>query len=301
MAKNIFKSTDVNLQSRRVLIDYPTTDNPVNTKDETSDDQVFEGPSVQELQLEAEKFRKSFEKEKEVLSNNAIKEAEKIKKDIIDSVNKDVEQNKLKAEKTLQDAEEQARRLIQEAKEKAEQLELSSKEKITQIENQAMLKGLEEGRDNGYQEGLNEVNRLIERLNSVISKTINKRIEIIDQCEEQVISLVMLISKKVVKVVSESQKEVVIHNTIEALKKIKKCGDVILRVNTKDINLTSSHTADFIEKVENVDNVTILEDSTVDQGGCIIETDFGQIDARIASQLNKIEEKILDLSPGLKS
>ena len=67
MAKNIFKSTDVNLQSRRVLIDYPTTDNPVNTKDETSDDQVFEGPSVQELQLEAEKFRQSFEKEKEVL------------------------------------------------------------------------------------------------------------------------------------------------------------------------------------------------------------------------------------------
>ena len=301
MAKNIFKSTDVNLQSRRVLIDYPTTDNPVNTKDETSDDQVFEGPSVQELQLEAEKFRQSFDKEKEVLSNNAIKEAEKIKKDIIDSVNKDVEQNKLKAEKTLQDAEEQARRLIQEAKEKAEQLELSSKENITQIENQAMLKGLEEGRDNGYQEGLNEVNRLIERLNSVISKTINKRIEIIDQCEEQVISLVMLISKKVVKVVSESQKEVVIHNTIEALKKIKKRGDVILRVNTKDINLTSSHTADFIEKVENVDNVTILEDSTVDQGGCIVETDFGQIDARIASQLNKIEEKILDLSPGLKS
>lgn len=301
MAKNIFKSTDVNLQSRRVLIDYPTTDNPVNTKDETSDDQVFEGPSVQELQLEAEKFRQSFEKEKEVLSNNAIKEAEKIKKDIIDSVNKDVEQNKLKAEKTLQDAEEQARRLIQEAKEKAEQLELSSKENITQIENQAMEKGLEEGRDNGYQEGLNEVNRLIERLNSVISKTINKRIEIIDQCEEQVISLVMLISKKVVKVVSESQKEVVIHNTIEALKKIKKRGDIILRVNTKDINLTSSHTADFIEKVENVDNVTILEDSTVDQGGCIVETDFGQIDARIASQLNKIEEKILDLSPGLKS
>ena len=39
----------------------------------------------------------------------------------------------------------------------------------------------------------------------------------------------------------------------EALKKIKRCGDVILRVNTKDINLTSSHTADFIEKVENVD------------------------------------------------
>ena len=44
-------------------------------------------------------------------------------------------------------------------------------------------------------------------------------------------------------------------------------------------------------------SVTIMEDTTVDRGGCIIETDFGQIDARISSQLHEIEEKILELMP----
>jgi len=34
---------------------------------------------------------------------------------------------------------------------------------------------------------------------------------------------------------------------------------------------------------ENVKSVTVLEDSSVDRGGCIIETDFGQIDARVSS------------------
>ncbi len=49
--------------------------------------------------------------------------------------------------------------------------------------------------------------------------------------------------------------------------------------------------------VENIRSVTVVEDSTVDKGGCIIETDFGEIDARISSQLHEIEEKILDLVP----
>ena len=49
--------------------------------------------------------------------------------------------------------------------------------------------------------------------------------------------------------------------------------------------------------VEGVKSIKILEDSTVDKGGCIIETDFGSIDARISSQLHEIEEKILELMP----
>ena len=41
----------------------------------------------------------------------------------------------------------------------------------------------------------------------------------------------------------------------------------------------------------------MVEDSSVDSGGCIIETDFGEIDARISSQLAELEAKILEISP----
>ena len=41
----------------------------------------------------------------------------------------------------------------------------------------------------------------------------------------------------------------------------------------------------------------MLEDSSVERGGCIVETDFGAIDARISSQLAELEEKILEISP----
>ena len=52
-----------------------------------------------------------------------------------------------------------------------------------------------------------------------------------------------------------------------------------------------------MRQIENVEGVTVLEDSSVDKGGCIVETDFGAIDARIASQLGELESKVLEISP----
>ncbi len=107
----------------------------------------------------------------------------------------------------------------------------------------------------------------------------------------------LLIARKVVKVISENQKNVVINNVIQALRKLKTRGDVVIRVNLADVELTSEHIKDFMRMVENVRSITVLEDSTVDKGGCVVETDFGHIDARISSQLGEIEEKILELVP----
>ena len=86
-------------------------------------------------------------------------------------------------------------------------------------------------------------------------------------------------------------------NIVQALRKLKSKADVVIRVNLADLELATEHTKDLIEKVERVGKITLMEDSTVDRGGCIIETDFGQIDARISSQLKEIEERVLDLVP----
>jgi flagellar assembly protein FliH len=90
---------------------------------------------------------------------------------------------------------------------------------------------------------------------------------------------------------------VVINNVMQSLRKLKSRGDVVIRVNLADLNLTSEHTRDFIDRFENIKSISVLEDSSVDRGGCIIETDFGQIDARISTQLKEIEENILEMMP----
>ena len=104
-------------------------------------------------------------------------------------------------------------------------------------------------------------------------------------------------TRKVVKIMSDNQKSVIMANVVQALKKVKGRGDVTLRVNLADVKLTTAHVQDFIREVENIKNIAIVEDSSVEKGGCIVETDFGAVDARIASQLSELESKILEISP----
>ena len=71
-------------------------------------------------------------------------------------------------------------------------------------------------------------------------------------------------------------------NIVQALRKLQTRSEVTIRVNLADLQLASEHTKDFVAMAENAKHIQIVEDTTIDRGGCIIETDFGEIDARIS-------------------
>jgi flagellar assembly protein FliH len=298
VAKNVFKPTDIIYTSRKVFIEPPkiAEEEPeeIAVAEEAGE---YTGPTVDDMKREAEEYRKGWEAEKERLTAGAREDAEKIRKEAEKAAFEEVKRKNNQAQKIRQDAEDQAEKILAEARKKAAELESDIKQRVTQTEREAYERGYTEGHGKGYEEGKAEVSRLIDRLHTILTKAIDKRNEIIEESETQIINLVLLIVKKVIKVISENQKNVVINNVVQALRKLKSRGDVVIRVNLADLELTSEHVKDFMKMVENVKSITILEDSSVDKGGCTIETDFGQIDARISSQLHEIEEKILELMP----
>ena len=296
MAKNVFKPTEVMYQSRKLFIEPPhlTTEEPEEL-DTVGD--VYSGPTIEDLRREADEFKRAWEAEKAQVIASAQAEAERITKDAESTAFDQVKRKTSEAQKIRQEAEDEAKRVLADARTKADSLQTETMESVSLVERDAYEKGYREGHEKGYASGNDEVKRLVERLHLVVSKAIDKRAEIIEGSETQVINLVLLIAKKVIKVISENQKNVVINNVIQALRKLKSRGDVVIRVNFSDLELTSGHVDDFMKVVENVKSITVLEDSAVDFGGCIIETDFGQIDARISSQLHEIEEKIIELAP----
>ena len=300
MAKNVFKPQEIMYLSRKVFIEPPkiVTEEPVEEAEAVEETKgEFTGPTAEDIRREAEHFRKDWEKEKERLMTQAQADAEKIRKDAEKVAFDEVKRKNNQAQKIRQEAEDQAQVILAESRQKAADLESDIKQRVTQTEREAYERGYADGHAKGYGEGRAEVERLVESLHSIITKAIEKRNEIIEEAETQIINLVLLIVKKVIKVISENQKNVVINNVVQALRKLKSRGDVVIRVNLADLELTSEHVKDFMKMVENVKSITVLEDSSVDRGGCIIETDFGQIDARISSQLHEIEERILELMP----
>ncbi|MCL2704671.1 MAG: flagellar assembly protein FliH [Spirochaetaceae bacterium] len=295
MARNVFHSSEVKKLSNTVYLEPIKSE--IEEIEEIPDVEEYTGPTADDLRREAEAFKEIWEKEKLEMIENAKKEASRIVEEAKQNAFEEVKKGKNESQKIIQEATDQSAETEKTASEKYEQMVKEASEKVIVIEKDAHDTGYKDGLEKGFESGKGEVERLIEKVHQVLNTAIEKRIAIIEESETQLINVVLLISQKVIKVISENQKNVVINNVIQALRKLKTRGEVVVRVNLDDVKLTTEHIKDFMKMVDNVRSITVLEDSTVDKGGAIIETDFGEIDARISSQLNEIKDKILDLTP----
>ena len=297
MAKNIFRDFEVKKVSDDLVLTLAKTFEPETAPEIVEAAPIPEGPTLEDLKNEAEEFKRQWEIEKENLIADAHREAETIienaKKAAFEEAKRQLDSSQVDAQK----ARTQAQEIVNEAEKKAADIIDKAEQSEAATQKKAFTEGFDAGREAGYKEGKAEVSRLIERLHTMLERTMDKRQQILAETEQQIVDLVLLMTRKVVKVISENQRNVVTSNIIHALRKVKGRADVILRVNLADVGLTAEHTKDFLAAAENIKNITVVEDLSVDAGGCIIETDFGSVDARIASQLHELEQRILEISP----
>ena len=304
MLKAVFRPEELVALQEKVEIGSPTSYPdlshmaPVEEDVEDLDDvEEYTGPTADDLRREAEAFKMRWEEEKTRMLESARTEAENIIEDAQKAAFQEVKRKTDEAQVLKQQAEEEAEGIIADAKVRASALEKEIKQSLEAERKESREKGRDEGREAGFADGKAEVDRLIERTQVMLERAQDKRGEILAETEQEIIDLVLLIARKVIKVISENQRNVIVSNVVQALRKVKAKGNVTIRVNMEDLKLSTEHKQDFIKLVEGVKSVQIVEDSSVDSGGCIIETDFGEIDARIASQLAELENKILEISP----
>jgi flagellar assembly protein FliH len=300
MTKVVFRNGEIAINNSKVFLDTPQHYAEQDAVEETQVEEVVEeytGPTVDDLKQEAEAFKRHWDAEKESMLLAAKIEAENITKAAEETAFQEVKRKTVEAQALKQQAQDEAERILAEAQQKAGQMKTEATRAIEGRQREAEEQGRSAGYTAGFQEGKAEVDRLIERTRVVLERVQERRGEILVETEQQIIDLALLVSRKVVKVISESQKEVVIANVSEALKKVKGRGTVIIRVNTADLQLSTEHVKDFIQQLEGSSAIQVQEDFSIDQGGCIIETDFGEIDARISSQLAELEAKIREITP----
>lgn len=297
MNKNLFQPGEIKTKEGEFKLGLVHTFEEPVEEVEVEEVPQYTGPTADDLKREAEDFKVQWESEKQKMLDDAQAQANAIIESAKNAAFEEVKKQTDEAQTIKAQAENEAQKIIADAREQASQIQAKSEIEKDEIKRNSYEEGLKEGKKDGYDSGKEEVNRLIDRSHKILEAVLNRREQILNETEEQIVQLVLLMTRKVVKVMSENQKSVVMANVLSALKKVKARGDVTIRVNLEDVKLTTEHIKDFIEQVESVSGITVVEDSSVEKGGCIVETDFGAIDARISSQLSELESKILEISP----
>ena len=133
-------------------------------------------------------------------------------------------------------------------------------------------------------------------------KVFAERLQIIDQeligyennFSEMVISVALLISKKIVKHEIEKHSPL-IENLTNVAQKLIGANYLLIKCNPADMrNLRDKSDEMFNEG--NFVKIKFEEDNSIEAGGFVIESDIGNVDGKISSQLNEIKKVIENLA-----
>ena len=100
----------------------------------------------------------------------------------------------------------------------------------------------------------------------------------------------MAIAKQVICQEVAFDRDIVVCVAREALAKVEDPGRIKIKMSPCDLKFIKETRSQLSNLVKNIDNVTLEAAENIQSGGCIIETDLGEIDARIEKQLQVVEE-----------
>ncbi len=208
-----------------------------------------------------------------------------------------VENAKNEASEILANTQGDNKKLLEKAKQENEQLLNKTQEKKEEIIGQYREQGIDEGFKKGFAEGKVEREKITELLKVILGELTHKKEQVVANLENHIVDITFLITRKIVKNLTDNDEKLVKRNILSSLKEIKGEINITVQVNSEDLSLVKEHKEEIFANLKNLDNVKIMESPLVERGGCMIETDYSLIDARIATQLNKIEESIREVNP----
>ncbi|MDH4945138.1 flagellar assembly protein FliH [Sulfurimonas sp. C5] len=173
---------------------------------------------------------------------------------------------------------------------KLEEKEAEFSENLQKAKEEAYQEGLEAGVKHA-QEGLEKsVQNSIELYAASVQKleeSANEFKSSIESLKSELVLAALDVAKEVVKVeVSENSSEIAKVLSEELIKDLQGASKITLKVNPKDHSVISQH-------LGNLENITIVSDSAISEGGVIVLSDAGNIDAQIQKRFERVKKAAL--------
>ncbi len=159
-----------------------------------------------------------------------------------------------------------------------------------EIKETVFQKGFLEGKRVGFESGSKKADSVIDSLNQTLGQLENIRKEIHQEIEKEVAQLALSIARKIVCHEVKTTQETVTCVAREALSRVDNPSKIKIKLNPDDLQFIKDTQSQFSHFLHHVDNIRFEAAESIQSGGCLIETDRGDIDARIEKQFQAIEE-----------
>jgi len=157
-------------------------------------------------------------------------------------------------------------------------------------EQEAYLKGFAKGEKAGIELGKKQIDPVLLNFRQALSELEKVKKQIYLKAEKETVGLALAVAKKIVCHEIVTNQEVVLDVVKKALKQVMDHEKIVIKMNPSDLRFIESADVRVTKLDDDLEDVTLQADNAIQNGGCIIETGLGQIDARIEKQIQAVEE-----------
>ncbi|HHW15630.1 MAG TPA: hypothetical protein GXX28_11960, partial [Firmicutes bacterium] len=198
-----------------------------------------------------------------------------------------------RAEAVLREAAAEAERLLAQARERAAAL-------LEQAKEDGYRAGYRAGEERGLHEGRakaeEEMAAAVEEAQRFLVAAEQARERIVAASRDDVLKLVRKVAEKITRAALRLD-ETAVERTVEAaLQLVTERSRVLVRVNPEDLERVREGVPRFLRYLVPSTVLEVCADPRVSPGGCLIETDGGNLDAQVETQLEealgRVEERL---------
>ena len=174
------------------------------------------------------------------------------------------------------------------------------KRQVTDIKAHAQKQGHDEGYAEGFKKGEDaareELKPFLETTEGLVSDLTGFRKDMYDKLEREMVEMVIRLAKKVIHFEFSTRDDAVQEMIRLAVQSVLDRESMVIKINPTDKGYAESFRPELHNLFGDIKNITFEGHSGVERGGCVVETNFGVVDARI-DNLEEQMDRILNLAP----
>jgi flagellar assembly protein FliH len=155
---------------------------------------------------------------------------------------------------------------------------------------------LEDAFARGRQEGAKEADLRFGKASQLLAVALEEvsglRESLLSNASQDMLRLVLTIARQIIHVELSINSGIILGTIERALQAAVRADAYHLRVNAEDFALVTEKKPLFLARISGLHNVTIEADPSIGRGGCRLESDLGEVDATIESQLEVIRRTL---------
>ena len=164
---------------------------------------------------------------------------------------------------------------------------------VKSAEKDSYERGISEGIRTGEEQARKESIKSIESVQKQLKEIASLRKSILEKAEKDILMLSVSIAEKILQQEVTSNQDTVQNILKAAMKNILDRENIKVRLHPQDFHYMMDKKEDFLQGFDGIKNIVFEEDGSIIRGGALIETQFGEVDARIDRQFAEVKNQLL--------